>query len=113
MRIELIIEPNELYTIRKVLRVREKETKFLSTSDKMQQCEKDEYIQVSMTCARIGHLLDIALDEGIYTFERANGNGQSKCLRCGLIGWDCMMYKVKEIDDHRVCSSCKKILMKE
>lgn len=113
MKIELIIDPNELFTIREVLRIREKETKFLSTSDKMQQCEKTAYIQISMTCARVGRLLDIALDEGNYTFESANGNGQSKCIRCGQICWDSMMYKVKEIDDHRVCSSCKKILMKE
>jgi len=113
MKIELIIEPNELYTIRKVLRIREKETKFLSTSDKMQQCEKDDYIRVSKACARVGHLLDLALDEGNYTFEKANGNGQSKCIRCGQISWDSMMYKVKEIDDHRVCSVCKKILEKE
>lgn len=43
-----------------------------------------------------------------YTFEKANGNGQSQCQKCGIVEWDCFMYKVKEFDDHRVCAECKK-----
>ena len=43
-----------------------------------------------------------------YTFEKANGNGQSQCQKCGAIEWDCFMYKVKEFDDKRVCVECKK-----
>ena len=43
-----------------------------------------------------------------YTFEKANGNGQSQCQKCGIVEWDCFMYKVKEFDDKRVCCDCKK-----
>lgn len=43
-----------------------------------------------------------------YTFEKANGNGQSQCQKCGAVEWDCFMYKVKEFDDKRVCAECKK-----
>ena len=42
----------------------------------------------------------------ILTFEQANGNGQSCCLRCKCISWDSMMYKVKEFGDRRVCGEC-------
>lgn len=42
-----------------------------------------------------------------YTFEKANGNGLSKCQKCGIIGWDSFMYKVKEFNDCRVCDDCK------
>lgn len=43
-----------------------------------------------------------------YTFIKANGEGQSQCQKCGSVGWDCSMYMVKEFDNHRVCSECKK-----
>lgn len=43
-----------------------------------------------------------------YTFEKANGNGQSQCQKCGIVSWDCFMYKVKEFDNKRVCTDCKK-----
>ena len=43
-----------------------------------------------------------------YTFEKAKGNGSSQCQKCGLVSWDCFMYKVKEFDDYRVCDECKK-----
>lgn len=43
-----------------------------------------------------------------YTFEKANGNGQSQCQKCGTVSWDCFTYKVKEFDDKRVCCDCKK-----
>ena len=43
-----------------------------------------------------------------YTFTQANGNGQSQCQKCGAINWDIFMWKVKEFDNHRVCSNCKK-----
>ena len=43
-----------------------------------------------------------------YTFEEANGNGLSQCQKCGIIEWDCFMYKVKEFDNKRVCYDCKK-----
>lgn len=42
------------------------------------------------------------------TFEKANGNGQSRCIICKVIAWDCFMYKVKELKDKRVCGPCKK-----
>ena len=48
-----------------------------------------------------------------YTFEKANGNGHSKCIKCGVISWDCFMHKVKELDERRVCSACKKLLESE
>lgn len=48
-----------------------------------------------------------------YTFEKATGNGQSKCIKCGTISWDCFMYKVKEFNDNRVCLDCKKLLESE
>ena len=43
-----------------------------------------------------------------YTFEKANGEGHSQCQKCGIVSWDCFMYQVKEFDNHRVCSDCKK-----
>lgn len=43
-----------------------------------------------------------------YTFIKANGNGLSQCQKCGIVSWDCFMYKVKEFDDRRVCDECKK-----
>lgn len=47
-----------------------------------------------------------------YTFTKANGNGQSQCQKCGSIGWDSLMYKVKEFNDERVCENCKKHMEK-
>ena len=43
-----------------------------------------------------------------YNFELATGEGQSQCQKCGVICWDCFMYKVKEFDNRRVCDECKK-----
>ena len=43
-----------------------------------------------------------------YTFKKATGEGQSQCQKCGIVGWDCSMYEVKEFDNHRVCDVCKK-----
>lgn len=43
-----------------------------------------------------------------YTFEKANGNGLSQCQKCGTVTWDSFMYKVKELNDDRVCCECKK-----
>lgn len=48
-----------------------------------------------------------------YTFEKANGSGQSKCIKCGTISWDCFMWKAKELYDKRVCYECKKLLESE
>lgn len=43
-----------------------------------------------------------------YTFKKATGEGLSQCQKCGVICWDCFMFKVKEFDNHRVCAECKR-----
>ena len=47
-----------------------------------------------------------------YTFIKANGNGLSQCQKCGVVSWDCFMYKVKEFDErtkrikYKKCPEC-------
>lgn len=33
-----------------------------------------------------------------YTFKKATGEGLSQCQKCGIVGWHCSMFEVKEFD---------------
>lgn len=45
------------------------------------------------------------------TIIRATGNGQSKCVVCGTISWDEMMYRMPEHNDNRICGNCRRVYL--
>ena len=113
MRIELVLKPVEVLIIKRVVESAAHDSECLMSSNRVQEYDKKQYKKINDCCTNFGKMLALALDNEIYTFESANGNGQSTCYRCGCRSWDSFMYKVKELDDKRVCSDCKKLLEKK
>ena len=113
MRIELILTPEDVLIIKRIVESAKHDSECLMSSNRLLQYDKEKYQKINTCCDKFGKMLGLALDNETYTFETANGNGHSSCFRCGLRTWDSFMYKVKELDDARVCSDCKKILEKK
>ena len=74
MKVEIILSPDQLLRIRNIIRNTAEESEILASSNCISQIDRNFYQKEFECCKYFVKLLDLALDEGIYTFERANGS---------------------------------------